>query len=366
VLIRSDRNSTLLPPEGFSPDARARKDLIGVASSSQERFPARLRYLPSARELARYADETPLAEIRFGGGPALAASGPHPTANIAMAQPGAAALVEMWTSRLPVRYGEANRIQYAADGELLFGVVSEASSIETDDFERRVRKIYRDIFALTETQGYPHLLRMWNYIPGINHHYDGVENYQRFCRARSQAFQERYGEFIFLLPSASGVGTGQGSFALYFIASHKAGVHRENPRQVSAYSYPPQYGRRSPSFARATLSHLDDDELFFISGTASIVGHQSLHVGDLRAQLDETLRNIETLIESTAADERTRFRGLADIDHLKVYLRRAPDVDIARGLIERRIGTRAKALYLVGDICRQELLVEVEAVIGCR
>lgn len=366
MLVRSNPNSRLLPPEGLAPDSRERNDLTGATSSSQERFPLHLRYLSAAGERTRYADETPLAEIRFGGEPAPAPSGPQPTANIAMAQLDAAGGVERWTSRSPVRYGEVNRIQYASDGEVLFGVVSEASAVESDAFEQRVRKIYRDIFALIETQGYPHLLRMWNYIPGINRHYDGLENYQRFCRARSQAFQERYGDFIFLLPSASGVGTGQGSFVVYFIASHKAGVHRENPRQVSAYSYPPQYGRRSPSFARATLSRLGDGECFFISGTASIVGHQSLHVGHVRAQLDETLRNIETLIESTAADEGTRFRGLADIDHLKVYLRCASDMDIARELIQRRIGAHANALYLTGDICRRELLVEVEAVIGCR
>ncbi|MGQ0524046.1 MAG: chorismate transformation enzyme, FkbO/Hyg5 family [Betaproteobacteria bacterium] len=281
-----------------------------------------------------------------------------------MAQLGAGVVVERWGSRLPVQYGEINRIQYAANGEVLFGVISEASAIESDDFEARVQKIYRDIFALTGAQGYPHLLRMWNYIPGINRHYDGEENYQRFCRARSQAFQERYGDFIFMLPSASGVGTAEGAFVVYFIASRKAGIHRENPRQVSAYSYPPQYGRRSPSFARATLSHLAGREFFFISGTASIVGHKSLHVGDLPAQLNETLCNIEALIESAAADERTRFRGLTDIAHLKIYLRRAPDIDIARELIQRRIGDHAKALYLTGDICRRELLVEVEAVIG--
>ena len=281
-----------------------------------------------------------------------------------MAQLGGDPLVEMWTSRLPVQYGEVNCIQYASDGELLFGVVSDPSAVESHAFEHRVREIYRDVFTLTETQGYPHLLRMWNYFPGINRHHQGLENYQRFCRARSQAFQDRYGNFISMLPSASAIGTGQGPFVLYFVACREAGVHRENPRQVSAYSYPPQYGWRSPSFARATLSHLNDGEFLFISGTASIVGHRSLHAGDLPAQLDETLRNIEALVESTAADERTRFRGLTDVGHLKVYLRHPSDVGIARDAIQRRIGARTNVLYLTGDICRRELLVEMEAVIG--
>lgn len=364
--LRHDSNSRSSPPEGITFPPAAGRALLGTPSASPEHFPLHLRYLSSAGELTRYTGESALAEIRFATGAAPVVPGRWPTATIALDQLGDAAVVEMWSSSLPVHYGEANGIQYATDGELLFGVVSDTSPIENADFEHRVRKIYRDIFALTETQGYPHLLRMWNYCPGINRHHDGLENYQRFCHARSQAFQEHYGSFNFLLPAASAIGTRQGPLVLYFIACHKAGIHRENPRQISAYSYPPQYGRRSPSFARATLGPLKDGEFLFVSGTASIVGHQSLHPGDVRAQAEETLRNIEALLESTAADQHTRFRGLGDIDHLKVYLRHTPDMDIVRELIRRRIGANAKALFLKGDICRRELLVEVEAVIGCR
>ncbi len=332
----------------------------------QKRVPLHLRYLTSADEISRHSGETALGEIRFGAEAAPAIPTTRPVARVAMEQPGGAAVVELWTSNLPVQYAESNGIQYATDGEFLFGTVYDANPVESAEFECRIQKIYRDIIELTETRGYPHLLRMWNYIPGINRHYNGLENYQRFCHARSQAFQEHYGDFTFLLPSASAVGTRQGQFVLYFIASNKAGIQRENPRQVSAYHYPPQYGRRSPSFARATLNHLNDGEFLFISGTASIVGHQSLHKGDFQAQMDETLRNIEALIESTAADESTRFRSLTDVDYFKIYLRHASDMEIARETIHRRIGARVRTLFLTGDICRQELLVEVEAVIGCR
>ena len=151
--------------------------------------------------------------------------------------------------------------------------------------------MYESTFALCEAQGYPHLLRVWNYFADINLEFDGLENYQRFCRARAAAFQQRFGEFVPRLPSASAIGTESGSSVVYFIAACQPGVHRENPRQLSAYSYPPQYGPRSPSFARATLNRFDGRDVFFISGTASIVGHAEL--GGLGAQLDESLSNIE-------------------------------------------------------------------------
>ena len=118
---------------------------------------------------------------------------------------------------------------------------------------------------------------------------------------------------------------------------------------------------RSPSFARGTLVRAGSGETFFISGTASIVGHQSMHVGDVGAQVEEALRNIEALIDSTRHDEGMRFQGLRDLDNLKVYVRRAEDLPLVRQMLAGRLGSSAHVLYLQGDICRHELLVEIEA-----
>src|SRR5213082_3849534 len=57
----------------------------------------------------------------------------------------------------------------------------------------------------------------------------------------------------------------------------------------------PIYGSHSPLFSRATLLRQSGGLALFISGTASIVGHTSLHVGDTVAQTRETLANIEAL-----------------------------------------------------------------------
>jgi len=360
--------------DGIAFDSGQNETMGKVVSLPARLSPLRLRYLRSPNELTRYPGEAPLAEIHFAPS-SVTASGPQPAACVSMEQLGGDPRVEIWTSRLPVRYGEAHGIRFSTNGELLVGVVSEPSIVAGADFERRVHAIYRDAFSLIESQGYPQLLRMWNYFPGINAEYCGLENYRRFCRARSLAFQEHYcdaggdsgSDLVYRLPSASAVGTQGNAFVMSFVAGRTPGIHRENPRQVSAYSYPPQYGPRSPSFARATLTRVQDgEEIFFISGTASIVGHESLHVDDARAQIEETLRNIEVLIDSTHREEKTRFQHLSDVTHLKVYLRRAGDLDIAREAIERRIGTRADAVYLVGDICRGDLLLEIEAMIEGR
>jgi chorismate lyase/3-hydroxybenzoate synthase len=329
--------------------------------SSGERLALRMRYAPATSSCP--IGEMPLAAIHFGAEP-FSSSGPTPAAQVSMSQPGGAPRMELWTSELPVQYGQVDGLRYGKNGQVLFGVVSEPVEVASAQFEVRVRAIYDALFALIEAQGYPHLLRVWNYFPAINGAHEQLENYQRFCRARAAAFQDRFRDFIPRLPSASAVGTHGGSLVVYFIAAREPGQHRENPRQLSAYTYPLQYGPRSPSFARATLKRFGGREMFFISGTASIVGHESMHRGDVRAQLDETLRNIEALIETTGRDEATQFRGLADIGHMKVYLRRPSDLPLVRELLERRVGVGAEALFLHGDVCRGELLVEIEAIVG--
>ncbi|MBU2285069.1 MAG: hypothetical protein KKC85_01380, partial [Gammaproteobacteria bacterium] len=138
----------------------------------------------------------------------------------------------------------------------------------------------------------------------------------------------------------------------------------ENPRQVSAYRYPPTYGPRSPTFSRAALAGIGGgDVALFISGTASIVGHETVHLGDVRAQTEETLRNLGAVIDAANALATTKF-DLSAIDCV-VYVRHVSDVDTVRAVLGEALGrdahTLTRAVYLEADICRQDLLVEIEA-----
>ena len=122
----------------------------------------------------------------------------------------------------------------------------------------------------------------------------------------------------------------------------------ENPRQVSAYRYPREHGPASPSFSRAALG---PDHTLFVSGTASIVGHVSRHHSDPLAQLDETLRNLQAL--NALPESRS--------DLLKVYVRDP----VHAALIRQRLlawSAPQQTLLLSADICRRELLLEIECV----
>ena len=121
----------------------------------------------------------------------------------------------------------------------------------------------------------------------------------------------------------------------------------ETPRQVSAFRYPERYGARAPLFARATLAC----GMLFISGTASIVGHESRHAGDVAAQADEMLRNLEALLSQA----RRLGCALSPAElRAKLYLRHPRDGDVVRERL-RAAGLAAPV------ICRPELDVEIEA-----
>jgi chorismate lyase / 3-hydroxybenzoate synthase len=137
-------------------------------------------------------------------------------------------------------------------------------------------------------------------------------------------------------------------------------VFVENPRQVSAYDYPREYGTHSPAFSRATLLRQSGSVTLFISGTASIVGHRSLHVDDTAAQTRETLANIQALLaeaNGVAPGARFTLEALA----CKVYVRRPGDLPVIQTELAAALGPEARILYLQADICRQDLLVEIEA-----
>jgi chorismate lyase/3-hydroxybenzoate synthase len=129
---------------------------------------------------------------------------------------------------------------------------------------------------------------------------------------------------------------------------------------VSAYNYPPEYGVRSPSFSRATVHHEGDGMTLFISGTASIVGHQTVHAGDTAAQTRETLVNIQALLEEA---NRVTGTGGFTLDALavKVYVRHPADLSVIQEELRTALGPQARPVYLQADICRRDLAVEIEA-----
>ncbi len=270
---------------------------------------------------------------------------------------------ETWISSQIVDPGVYGDIAFSRTEHALFGCVSRQIADSRQAFQDTVYKTYEDIFDLLDKSKMRRLVRMWNSFPRINEVIEGLERYQQFTVSRYNAFEKHYGEFIDRLPAATAVGGKGDRLSVYFIATDLNPIHCENSRQVCAYEYPDQYGPRSPSFSRATLQHWPDGESFYISGTASIVGHESRHIGDVAAQLDESLNNVEILINDAAKDHGAGFNGLESLSMLKVYVRNSSDYGIIKTTLEKRLPPSIPVACVEADICRRELLVEVEGLI---
>jgi enamine deaminase RidA (YjgF/YER057c/UK114 family) len=108
------------------------------------------------------------------------------------------------------------------------------------------------------------------------------------------------------------------------------------------------------------LMQTGGDSLLFVSGTASIVGHETLHIGNASAQVQETIANIFAVMaqaQRAGLDSSITHANLL----LKTYLRRPEDLTMVRNSLSQAFGPAVNTLYLQADICRSNLLLEIEA-----
>jgi chorismate lyase / 3-hydroxybenzoate synthase len=226
---------------------------------------------------------------------------------------------------------------------------------------RATTSAYGEIFGVLNHTGHRHLIRVWNYLPEINREADGDERYRHFNTARQRAFRSWGRPTEVTVPAASALGSPAGSpLSIYFLAGREPAKMIENPRQTSAYHYPSKFGVHSPSFSRACVLDESAGTNLFVSGTASIVGYETMHQGDVVAQTRETIANLNALLE-----EANRVVGAAryalDRLKLKVYVRQPRDLDAIMLALSASLRPSTPVVYLRADVCREDLLVEIEA-----
>jgi chorismate lyase/3-hydroxybenzoate synthase len=268
-------------------------------------------------------------------------------------------------------FSDQSKINYCFNNDYLIGNLS----IELEpnhDLQQITEQYYEHLIHFSTQANKPHLMRMWNYLPGINQIDHNLERYQQFCLGRHNAFKQTTH-----YPAASAVGgtIGKNSdhhvikMVIIFIATEQVGFFLENPNQISAYCFPRQYAPKSPSFARAAIYQGALSNELYISGTASIIGHASKFQGDVYRQTEQTLSNIKNLIQYTNTQanvkniftwDKTNVQPLS----IKVYLRHRTDMAKISPLIHQFIPNCNNICYLQADICRQELDVEIEMMLS--
>lgn len=264
-----------------------------------------------------------------------------------------AAPLEVWRATGRVIRGRDDGVAWASDGDYTFAAL-EVDEAAHGGIAEAARHVYATLAQWSHRRATTHLLRIWNYLDAINDGEGDAERYRLFCAGRAAGMVGALGDY----PAATAIGVRDGRRVLqvYALAARAPGHAVENPRQLNAWRYPRQYGPAAPGFARAMRAPSTSPQLY-ISGTAAIVGHTSHHPEDLAAQFNETLANLDSLLEAAGSTP-----SLGAMSPLKVYVRHASDVPAVRELLRARLGDKVPLVLLQGDVCRRELLLEIEGV----
>lgn len=226
-----------------------------------------------------------------------------------------------------------------------------------DSITATSREAYRKLFHCLEGC---QLARAWNFVPAINEEVDGLENYQAFCLGRHEAFHEHFGaRAAETFCAASGVGIDGDRLVVIAVGTHRRTRHQENPLQSPAYQYPEKYGPRPPSFSRATFVPGESPALF-ISGTAAVRGHESVAPDDLDGQLEVTGENLDRIIAETVAALGGDVSRVGPASG-RAYVRHPEHAEAVLACIREHAWCADDRVNLIqSDICRRELLVEIE------
>lgn len=257
---------------------------------------------------------------------------------------------------------ETLRLGAGTDSEwlLVAAALPAAARLDADTLRQRTRDLYCLVCqAVAEAPFSP--VRFWNFIPQINRQAGGgLDRYMVFNAGRYEALRPRFAGLT-TLPTATGVGHQGDDLHIFCLASDRPGQSVENPRQRPAYRYSGRFGPCPPCFSRATMVELGDRYCLLIGGTAAIRGEASRHPTCLQGQLDETFINLEALVDRASSGRTTLAKSATE---LRVFVRRPQDSEA----VERKIAARLPNLHhletMSAQICRKELLVEIEGLVS--
>lgn len=272
------------------------------------------------------------------------------------------------------------RLSQSADGQWgrAFARIKGALHLPAAVVEEEVEALYAEMFAALDSfspDAPAHPVRLWNGLPHIIESmeipvsegasweretpaHEKFDRYMAFNAGRCRAMLAHYGGKAALaraVPAASGVGHGGEDLVVHGLCARAHGVPVENPRQTPAWRYSQRFGPLPPCFARATSIVHAGQPMLLVSGTASVVGEETLHPGQLAAQAEETFVNLRALVEAAGF-------SLAQLRDARVYVSHARDLAAARTLCENGLPGLAQLEVVHAEICRPGLILEIEGI----
>ena len=234
---------------------------------------------------------------------------------------------------------------------------------------------FEQMKAILDAEGmsFNNLVRQWNYIGNILEEKNGLQNYQIFNEVRSEYYRKY--RTVHGYPAATGIGMKLGGVTIDFYAvmtNEKVMVKPiENPNQINAYEYGQQVlkggsgkgksVKHPPKFERALFLKENFKSTLLISGTASIIGQDTIGIDDVEKQTRITIENINKLTE-----QRRNGQNIVNTDTewgkyilLRVYIKNQSDFSKVKMICAEQFPF-VPAIFIESDICRDNLLVEIE------
>lgn len=282
--------------------------------------------------------------------------------------------------------------------------------------ENSARKCFEGVRSLLELNGmgFDHIFRQWNYIGQIveiqEEDHKNLQNYQVFNEIRSEYYQRKRNHDTY--PAATGIGMQAEGIAIDFVAVSNIGKEingpMRSPVQKNAFDYAqeclvgdglshppsnpplekPPYpenkwessmyttpiqdinlpGKRQPPlFERGRYFTGNGSTLMMVSGTASIRGEETIAKGNAMAQLENTVEFIHELVhhmvETMDPISPSPHGKIAHIvyDRARLYVKKGWYTASLSEKFRTSYPGKCICTLVEADVCRDDLLIEIEA-----
>jgi enamine deaminase RidA (YjgF/YER057c/UK114 family) len=214
---------------------------------------------------------------------------------------------------------------------------------------RRMLRRARGILTAAGSD-YRSVCRTWICLSGI------LDWYDRFNEARNAEYGEMGmmpgpGSRV-LLPASTGIGGdnphGAACSMDLMAVTDREVRHLSSVGQKDAFEY-------GSAFSRASAVPMDDGTLLHLSGTAAIdEAGTSTHPGDVKSQIEYTFDRVEMLIGEQGA-------SLGDVLSATVFVKKAEHAPLFEEACRKRGLDPDACVCVVADVCREELMFEMDA-----
>jgi len=272
----------------------------------------------------------------------------------------------LWSSKT-IKAGDDSAILFRKDSTQI--LIGNVQSNKREGYRKDAENTFSSLSKMLAEVELPvnSIVRQWNYLEDIVGFDGDKQKYQEFNNVRSEFYKDYFEAEGY--PAATGIGTNRGGVIVEFVAVKSGDVVTapiDNPDQIAAHHYSKNVLvgeecilKTTPKFERARYFELFNNKLIFISGTASITGEKTIGVGDPVAQTEITIQNIKRLYSSDVLQKLSKNKLKAKYGHARVYVKNREDFAAIKTTFKTHFG-KLPVVYIIADICRSDLLVEIE------